>query len=83
MLFRSLGDVRAYIVKVKGGNPEILQQRLANLHFQDGLWVGVLKGDPQDFMASLRLIQSQLISLTLARPSLEDFFIKQLNDRNP
>ena len=78
-----LGDVRAYIVKVKGGNPEILQQRLANLHFQDGLWVGVLKGDPQDFMASLRLIQSQLISLTLARPSLEEFFIKQLNDRNP
>jgi ABC-2 type transport system ATP-binding protein len=78
-----LGDVRAYVVKVKGGNPEILQQRLANLHFQDGLWVGVLKGDPQDFIASLRLIQSQLISLTLARPSLEEFFIKQLNDRNP
>ncbi len=76
-----LGDVRAYIVKVKGGNPEILQQRLANLHFQDGLWVGILKGDPQDFIASLRLIQSQLISMTLARPSLEDFFIKQLSDR--
>ena len=77
-----LGDVRAYVVKVKGGNPEILQQRLANLHFQDGFWVGVLKGDPQDFIASLRLIESQLISLTLARPSLEEFFIKQLNDRN-
>jgi len=78
-----LGDVRAYVVKVKGGNPEILQQRLANLHFQDGLWVGVLKGEVQDFIASLRLIQAQLISLTLARPSLEEFFIKQLNDRNP
>ena len=78
-----LGDVRAYIVKVKGGNPEILQQRLANLHFQDGLWVGVLKGEVQDFIASLRLIEAQLISLTLARPSLEEFFIKQLNDRNP
>ncbi len=78
-----LGDVRAYVVKVKGGNPEILQQRLANLHFQDGLWVGVLKGEVQDFIASLRLIQAQLISLTLARPTLEEFFIKQLNDRNP
>ena len=78
-----LGDVRAYIVKVKGGNPEILQQRLANLHFQDGLWVGVLKGEVQDFIASLRLIQAQLISLTLARPSLEEFFITKLNDRNP
>jgi ABC-2 type transport system ATP-binding protein len=78
-----LGDVRAYIVKVKGGNPEILTQRLANLQFQEGLWVGILKGDPQDFIASLRLIQSQLISMTLARPSLEEFFIKQLNDRTP
>lgn len=78
-----LGDVRAYVVKVKGGNPEILQQRLANLHFQDGLWVGVLKGEVQDFIASLRLIQAQLISLTLARPSLEEFFIKKLHDRNP
>jgi ABC-2 type transport system ATP-binding protein len=76
-----LGDVRSYIVKVKGGNPDILQQRLANLHFQDGLWVGVLKGEPQDFMASLRLIQAQLISITLARPSLEEFFVKQLSDR--
>ena len=76
-----LGDIRAYVVKVKGGNPEILQQRLANLHFQDGLWVGVLKGDPQDFMASLRLLQAQLISMTLARPSLEEFFVQQVSDR--
>jgi len=76
-----LGDVRSYIVKVKGGSPEILQQRLANLHFQDGLWVGSLKGEPQDFMASLRLIQAQLISINLARPSLEEFFVKQLSDR--
>lgn len=76
-----LGDVRSYIVKVKGGSPEILQQRLANLQFQDGLWVGSLRGEPQDFMASLRLIQAQLISINLARPSLEEFFVKQLSDR--
>ncbi|MGI0492349.1 ABC transporter ATP-binding protein [Alkalinema pantanalense CENA528] len=76
-----LGEAKRYLVKVKGGNPEILQQRLAGLHFQDGLWMGYLKGDPQDFIASLRLIQAQLVSISLARPSLEEFFVKQLEDR--
>lgn len=76
-----LGDAKTYLVKVKGGNPEILQQRVMGLHFQDGLWVGYLKGDPQDFIASLRLIQSQLISMQLARPSLEEFFVQQIQNR--
>jgi ABC-2 type transport system ATP-binding protein len=76
-----LGDSQAYQVKVRGGNPEILKQRVDNLHFQDGLWLGTLKGDPQDFIASLRLIKAQLVSINLARPSLEDFFVGQLESR--
>ncbi|MEB3292807.1 MAG: ABC transporter ATP-binding protein [Synechococcales bacterium] len=76
-----LGDIKTYQVKIKGGNPEILQQRVAGLHFQDGLWFGYLKGDPQDFIASLRLINAQLIGMELARPSLEDFFVQQLKER--
>jgi ABC-2 type transport system ATP-binding protein len=76
-----LGDSQAYQVKVRGGNPEILKQRVNNLHFQDGLWLGTLKGDPQDFIASLRLIKAQLVSINLARPSLEDFFVGQLESR--
>ncbi|NJM45356.1 MAG: ABC transporter ATP-binding protein [Alkalinema sp. RU_4_3] len=76
-----LGDSQAYQVKVRGGNPEILKQRVDNLHFQEGLWVGTLKGDPQDFIASLRLIKAQLVSINLARPSLEDFFVGQLESR--
>jgi ABC-2 type transport system ATP-binding protein len=76
-----LGDSQAYQVKVRGGNPEILKQRVDNLHFQEGLWVGTLKGDPQDFIASLRLIKAQLVSINLARPSLEDFFVNQLESR--
>jgi ABC-2 type transport system ATP-binding protein len=76
-----LGDATGYQVKVRGGNPEVLKQRLSQLEFQDGLWSGILKGDPQDFIASLRLIQAQLVSMQLARPSLEEFFVRQLQNR--
>jgi ABC-2 type transport system ATP-binding protein len=76
-----LGTTETYHVKVKGGNPEVLKQRVADLEFQDGYWMGHLKGDPQDFIASLRLMRAQLISINLARPSLEEFFVQQLRDR--
>jgi ABC-2 type transport system ATP-binding protein len=76
-----LGEARGYQVKVRGGNPDLLKQRLTNLQFQDGLWVGTLKGDTQDFIASLRLMRAQLESIQLARPSLEEFFVEQINHR--
>jgi ABC-2 type transport system ATP-binding protein len=76
-----LGTADSYYIKVKGGNPEILKQRVSELEFQDGYWKGHLRGDPQDFIASLRLMRSQLISINLARPSLEEFFVQQLRDR--
>jgi ABC-2 type transport system ATP-binding protein len=76
-----LGDSRGYAVKILGGNPELLKQRISNLKFKDGMWVGMLKGDPQDFIASLRLMRAQLVSIELARPSLEEFFVEQLGDR--
>lgn len=76
-----LGSADTYQVKVRGGNPEILKSRLANLEFQDGYWQGQLLGSPQDFLASLTLMGAQLISMNLARLSLEEFFIQQLHDR--
>jgi ABC-2 type transport system ATP-binding protein len=76
-----LGTANSYYIKVKGGNPEILKQRVSDLEFQDGYWKGHLRGDPQDFIASLRLMRSQLISINLARPSLEEFFVHQLRNR--
>ncbi|MDX2098459.1 MAG: ABC transporter ATP-binding protein [Leptolyngbyaceae cyanobacterium bins.59] len=80
-LHELLGDTDTYQVKVRGGNPEILKKRLSHLTFQDGCWQGHLMGSPQDFLASLRLIDAQLISMELARPSLEEFFVQQLRDR--
>ncbi|NJN48986.1 MAG: hypothetical protein HC805_03300 [Alkalinema sp. RL_2_19] len=76
-----LGEAQGYRVKIRGGNPEMLKQRIRNLKIQDGLWVGTLKGDAQDFIASLRLMRAQLESIELAKPSLEEFFVQQIRDR--
>ena len=76
-----LGTAEHYRVSVKGGKPEMLHQWLPNLEFQDGLWKGHLTGEPQDFLGSLRLMNAQLISIELARPSLEEFFVQALRDR--
>lgn len=76
-----LGVAEGYHVKVKGGNPDILRNRLTGLEFRDGYWQGYLLGSPQDFLASLHLMGAQLIAMNISRPSLEEFFIHQLNER--
>jgi ABC-2 type transport system ATP-binding protein len=80
-LHELLGDTRGYEVKILGGNPELLKQRISNLKFKDGMWTGMLKGDPQDFLASLRLMRAELVSIELSRPTLEEFFVQQLGER--
>jgi ABC-2 type transport system ATP-binding protein len=76
-----LGNANGYRIVVKGGNPETLRQRVPDLEFQDGFWTGLLKGEAQDFLASLGLMNAQLISMQLARPSLEEYFVEQLRQR--
>jgi ABC-2 type transport system ATP-binding protein len=76
-----VGVTEVYAVRVRGGNAEVLRQWVPDLEAQDGVWHGHLKGDPQDFLASLRLMGAQLLSMQLARPSLEEFFVQQLRQR--
>lgn len=76
-----LGTAELYQVKVRGGNPEVLRRWIPDLEFQDSLWQGHLKGDPQDFLSSLSLMDAQLVTLNLARLSLEEFFVQQLRQR--
>ncbi|MBD2078817.1 ABC transporter ATP-binding protein [Leptolyngbya sp. FACHB-17] len=76
-----LGTAEQYRVSVKGGKPEMLHQWIPDLELQDGLWTGNLQGEPQDFLGSLRLMNGQLISIDLARPSLEEFFVNQIRAR--
>lgn len=76
-----LGSADRYQVKVRQGNPEVLQRWIPDLDFQDNLWHGHLKGDPQDFLASLQLMGAEMVSMNLARTSLEEFFVQQLRQR--
>lgn len=79
-----LGTSRAYEVRVEGDrlNLEILAQWVDNLKTEEGVWSGQLKGKPEEFLGSLRLMEGRLLSLQLARPSLEEFFVQQLRQRN-
>jgi len=77
-----LGTADTYYVKGKGGSLDVLKKRMVNLEFQDGFWEGNLRGDPYDFLASLSLMGAQIITVSLARPTLEEFFMEQLRQRN-
>jgi ABC-2 type transport system ATP-binding protein len=76
-----VGEANNYQVIVKGGNSNILKRWIPNLTMKDQYWQGQLQGEPQEFIASLRLMDAQLISLSLERISLEEFFIRQLKER--
>jgi ABC-2 type transport system ATP-binding protein len=76
-----LGTAERYHVKVQDGTQEILKQWIPDLEFHDAHWQGHLKGEPADFLTSLRLMNAQIISMKLARPSLEEFFVHQLSQR--
>lgn len=80
-LFELLGAGDAYQVKGKGGNIDILQRWIKGLAFEEDYWYGQLQGEPQEFMASLRLMGGQLIAMNLSRISLEEFFMRQLQYR--
>ncbi|MUH01395.1 ATP-binding cassette domain-containing protein [Scytonema sp. UIC 10036] len=74
-----LGTTDVYSIKGHGGDWEIIEKWVNNLEYQpDGSWQGELNGDYYDFLASLRLMGGQLIAMNLSRPSLEKFFVQQI-----
>jgi ABC-2 type transport system ATP-binding protein len=78
-LLGTTGD--SYYVKGFGGNLDILKRWVPNLTFSDDCWQGQLRGEPQEFLATLRLMSAQLMTMRLASLSLEEFFIQQLQQR--
>ena len=77
-----LGRADVYQVMVRGGEAKILQDWLSDLRQEDGCWQGYLKGKPQAFVEMLPKFNIELLHLNLARASLEEFFIRQLRERN-
>lgn len=73
-----LGIPQAYFVKGREGSLDVLEKWVDQLTFQGGYWQGYLKGDPHDFLASIKLMNAQIATLQLARPSLEEFFMEQV-----
>jgi len=78
-----LGTASSYQVSGRGGNLEVLEKWLTGLQFQQGLWHGTLNGEPYDFLSSLRGMGGTIVDLKLARVTLEDFFLAQINARRP
>jgi ABC-2 type transport system ATP-binding protein len=72
---------RYYYVSGRGSNPEILSRWVADIGYRDDVWSGQIQGEPQEFMATLRLLDAELISLQQGRASLEEFFMEQMELR--
>ncbi len=70
-----------YDVSGRGGNREVLSRWMENITYQDDHWTGKMYGEPQEFLATLRLLTAELISLQQGRPSLEQFFMEQMELR--
>jgi ABC-2 type transport system ATP-binding protein len=76
-----LGTSNAYQAIVMGGNSETLAPWMTNLSQENNCWHGQLTVDPNQFMSNLNSVSAQLVSIHLARPSLEEFFMQQLRAR--
>jgi ABC-2 type transport system ATP-binding protein len=76
-----LGRGESYRVLVKSEREENLKQWLVNLSKENNFWSGILKGNLEEFISYLPTINAQLISVNLARASLEDYFMQQLRER--
>ncbi|MGV2828207.1 ABC transporter ATP-binding protein [Myxosarcina sp. GI1(2024)] len=77
-----LGTSDAYQAIVKGGDPETLAPWMSDLNWENGRASGQLTGELDKFVAHLNRIDARLVSLQLARHSLEEFFMQQLRARN-
>ncbi|MGL5066056.1 MAG: ABC transporter ATP-binding protein [Microcoleus sp.] len=76
-----LGNTETYRVHGKGGHLNILKKWIPDLELDNDLWYGHLRGNPKDFLANLAASGGQLIGMNLAKPTLEEFFMQQLQER--
>ena len=80
-LDKLLGTSDSYQAIVAGGNPDTLAPWMTNLTEENNRWHGQLKVEPNRFMTYLDDVEAKLVSIQLARPSLEEFFMQQLRAR--
>ena len=76
-----LGTSDTYQAIVTNADSETLAPWMTNLTQENNYWHGRLKVDPNQFVTHLDHAAAQLVSIHLARPSLEEFFMQQLQER--
>ncbi|HIK43671.1 MAG TPA: ABC transporter ATP-binding protein, partial [Leptolyngbyaceae cyanobacterium M65_K2018_010] len=76
-----LGTADQYFVRGRGGQPRDLEPWLDQFTMQGDSWRGHVKGDPYEFAQRIPSLGGQLIALQQARPTLEEFFMAQINQR--
>lgn len=76
-----LGTSDTYQATVANANSETLTPWMANITHENNFWHGRLKVEPNQFVSHLDDTDAQLVSIHLARPSLEEFFMQQLRER--
>jgi len=76
-----LGSSNTYRATGRGGSAAAIGPWLTNADFQGNYWRGLLQGDPSDFLQAVAAANGQVLTLTLQRPSLEEFFVNLVRDR--
>ncbi|MEL6439944.1 MAG: ABC transporter ATP-binding protein [Cyanobacteria bacterium J06621_8] len=80
-LEKLLGSGNSYQAVVTNVTAEKLSPWMKNITCENSYCQGQLTTDPNQFVTHLNSIEGQLISIQLARPSLEEFFMHQLRNR--
>jgi len=76
-----LGSPAYYSVKGRGGSLDILDRWLRDITFEGGFWQGTLYENPFEFMATARLMNATIVKLAVAKPTLEEFFMAQIQQQ--
>ncbi|NJL48675.1 MAG: ABC transporter ATP-binding protein [Leptolyngbyaceae cyanobacterium SM2_5_2] len=76
-----LGTADQYVVRGRGGMTSALVPWLDQFTIQGDSWRGHIKGDPYDFITQVPRLGGQLLTLQQARPSLEEFFMARIEER--
>ncbi len=71
----------SYTVQGRSGSMDILQRWISDLEVDGDRWRGQLRGEPQEFLATMRLMEAELIEIRQGKMSLEDFFMQQMSIR--
>jgi ABC-2 type transport system ATP-binding protein len=76
-----LGKKETYHVIVKGGEKENFKEWLIHIKTENDFISGELQGNVEGFLSHLQTTESKLISMNLSRDSLEEYFIRILEEK--